>query len=179
MDELWFFQIKKSKTVLKAIREYLKITGKLTILQTDNGGEFNNELLKNFLEHNNIQYVRGSLYNQKRQGAVESLNRTIQNILYLAKDMQGSEFELNDPVYDFIIKYNNRIHTSIKFKPQEVFQNIMNEDMKKKVQENIIKLRKEAKVTQYVVDQIVRISSHFKISRDEKIWILLQARNTF
>ena len=29
---------KKSKTVLKAIREYPKITGKSTILQTDNGG---------------------------------------------------------------------------------------------------------------------------------------------
>ena len=27
--------------------------------------------------------------------------------------------------------YNNRIHISKKFKPQEVFQNIMNEDMKK------------------------------------------------
>ena len=44
----------------------------------------------------------------------------------------------------------------------------MNEDMKKKVLENIIKSRKEAKVTQYFVDQIVRISSHFKISMDEK-----------
>ena len=43
--------------------------------------------------------------------------------------------------------------------------------MKKKVLENIIKSRneaKEAKVAQYVVDQIIRISSHFKISRDEK-----------
>ena len=44
----------------------------------------------------------------------------------------------------------------------------MNEDMKKKVLENIIKSKKEAKLTQYVVDQIVRISSHFKISMDEK-----------
>ena len=159
---------KKSKTVLKAIRECLKITGKPTILQTDNGGEFNYELLKKFLEHNNIQYVRGSPYHPQSQGAVESFNRTIQNFLYLAKDMQGSEFDLNDSVYDFIMHYNNRIHTSTKFKPQEVFQNIMNEDMKKKVLENIIKSRKEAKVTQYVVDQIVRISSHFKISMDEK-----------
>ena len=148
---------KKSKTVLKAIRECLKITGKPTILQTDNGGEFNNELLKKFLEQNNIQYVRGSPYHPQSQGAVESINRTIQNFLYLAKDMQGSEFDLNDSVYDFIMHYNNRIHTSTKFKPQEVFQNIMNEDMKKKVQENIIKSRKEAKVTQYVMDQIVRI----------------------
>ena len=44
----------------------------------------------------------------------------------------------------------------------------MNEDMKKKVLENIIKSRKEAKVTQYVVDKIVRISSHFKFFKDEK-----------
>ena len=136
---------KKSKTVLKAIRECLKITGKPTILHTDNGGEFNNELLKKFLEQNNIQYVRGSPYHPQSQGAVESFNRTIQNFLYLAKDMQGSEFDLNDSVYDFIMHYNNRIHTSTKFKPQEVFQNIMNEDMKKKVLENIIKSMKRGK----------------------------------
>ena len=124
--------------------------------------------MKKFLEQNNIQYVRGSPYHPQSQGAVESFIGTIKNFLYLAKDMQGSEFDLNDSVYDFIMHYNNRIHTSTKFKPQEVFQNIMNEDMKKKVQENIIKSRKEAKVTQYIVDQIVRISSHFKISTDEK-----------
>ena len=80
---------KKSKTVLKAIRECLKITGKPTILQTDNGGEFYNELLKKFLGHNNIQYVRGIPYHPQSQGAVESFNMTIQNFLYLAKDMQG------------------------------------------------------------------------------------------
>ena len=45
--------------------------------------------------------------------------------------MQGSEFDFNDSVYDFIMHYNNKIHTSTKFKPQEVFQNIMNEDIKK------------------------------------------------
>ena len=72
---------KKSKTVLKVIWECLKITGKPTILQTDNGGEFNNELLKKFLEQNNIQYVRGSPYHPQSQGAVESFNRTIQNFL--------------------------------------------------------------------------------------------------
>ena len=33
----------------------------------------------------------------------------------------------------------------------------------------MIKSRKEAKVTQYTVDQIVRISSHIKISRDENM----------
>ena len=131
---------KKFKTVLKAIRQCLKITGKLTLLQTDNGGEFNNELLKSFLEHNNIQYVRGSPYHPQSQGAVERFYRTIQNFLYLAKDMHGSEFDLNDSVYDFILHYNNKIHTSTKFKPQEVFQNIMNEDMKKKVLENIKKI---------------------------------------
>ena len=130
---------KNIKTILKAIIECLKITGKPTVLQTDNREEFNNELLKRFLEHNNIQYVRGSPYHPQSQGAVERFNRTIQNFLYLAKDMQGSEFDLNDSVYDFIMHYNNRIYTSTKFKPQKIFQNIMNEDMKKKVLENIIK----------------------------------------
>ena len=75
----------------------------------------------------------GSRYHPQSQGVVESFNRTIQNFLYLAKYIQGSKFDFNDSVYNFIMHYNNRIHTSTKFKPHEVFQNIMNEDMKIKV----------------------------------------------
>ena len=55
------------------------------MIQSDNGGEFNNDLMKDFLLHQVIKYVRCSPYHPQSQGAVEVFNRTVQNFLYLAK----------------------------------------------------------------------------------------------
>ena len=51
------------------------------ILHTDNGKEFVNELLTNWLEKINITHILGGKYHPQSQGAVESFNKTIQKIL--------------------------------------------------------------------------------------------------
>ena len=43
--------------------------------------------MKVFLKNQNIEYIRDSSYHPQNQGAVEGFNRTIQNFLYLSKDM--------------------------------------------------------------------------------------------
>ena len=68
--------------------------------------------MKVFLKNQKIEYIRGSPYHPQSQGAVEGFNRTIQNFLYLSKDMN-----LNNSVYDFCMYYNNRIHSTTRFKP--------------------------------------------------------------
>ena len=113
---------KKSTTILKVLKGWLRITGMPGMIQSDNGGEFNNDLIKDFLKHQGIEYVRGSPYHAQSQGAVEGSNRTVQNFLYLAKDMHKDEFDLNDSIYDFCLHYNNRKHTTTKHKPQRIFE---------------------------------------------------------
>ena len=93
--------------VLTSFKEFLKLIGKPDILQTDNGREFNNEEMKVFLKNQKIEYIRGSPYHPQNQGVVEGLNRTIQNFLYLSKDMNIDEFNLKNSVYDFCMYYNN------------------------------------------------------------------------
>ena len=93
----------------------MKLIGKPDILQTDNGGEFNNEKMKAFLKNQKIEYIRGSPYHPQSQEAVEGFNRTIQNFLYLSKDMNLDEFNLKNSVYDFCMYYNNRIHSTTRF----------------------------------------------------------------
>ena len=63
--------------VLASFKEFLKLIGRPDILQTDNGGEFNNEEIRVFLKNQKIEYIRGSPYHLKSQGAVEGFNRTI------------------------------------------------------------------------------------------------------
>ena len=67
-------QLKHTKTgieVLASFKEFLKLIGKPDILQTDNGGEFNNEEMKVFLKNQKIEYIRGSPYHPQSQGALK------------------------------------------------------------------------------------------------------------
>ena len=55
--------------------------GEPQMLHTDNGKEFVNELLTNWLEKRNIKHILGGKYHPQSQGAVESFNKTIQKFL--------------------------------------------------------------------------------------------------
>ena len=59
-----------------------------------NGSEFANENFKTYQEKSGIHHNRGSPYHPQNQGAVKAFNRTVQNSLYLAKDMNEDNFEL-------------------------------------------------------------------------------------
>ena len=48
--------------------------------------------MKVFLKSQKIKYIRGSPYHPQSQGAVEGFNKTIQDFLYLSKDMNLDEF---------------------------------------------------------------------------------------
>ena len=54
--------IKTGIEVLASFKEFLKLIGKPDILQSDNGGEYNNEEMKVFLKNQKIEYIRGSPY---------------------------------------------------------------------------------------------------------------------
>ena len=78
--------------VLASFKEFLKLIGKPDILQTENGGELNNEEMKVFLNNQKIEYIRSSPYHPQSEAVVEGFNRSIQNFLYLSKDMNLDEF---------------------------------------------------------------------------------------
>ena len=45
-------------------------------LYLDNGEEFRNKLIENYLKENNIDHIIEGPYNSQLQGAVEALNKT-------------------------------------------------------------------------------------------------------
>ena len=61
---------KKFTTVLIVLKRCLRITGNQGMIQSDNGGEFNNDIIKDFLKHQGIEYIRGPPYHPQSQGAV-------------------------------------------------------------------------------------------------------------
>ena len=149
---------KKAVTVLRAIKLCFVTHGKPESFHTDNGSEFVNETLKTYLEKSGIHHIRGSPYHPQSQGAVEAFNRTVQNFLYLAKDMNGDNFELEDSIIDFLLHYNNRVHSTTKFSPYEIMEKRSEKLIMDKVRENTLNSRKTNKIEEFKLGQVVFVS---------------------
>ena len=98
------------------------------MLHTDNGKEFINELLTNWLEKRNIKHILRGKYYPQSQGAVESFNKTIQKFLneeYTNSMFNGDEeWSLPLMVSDFLHYYNSkRVYSTTKMIPREILFN--------------------------------------------------------
>ena len=143
----------KSETiVLRAIKACIATLGKPEFLQIENGSEFVNEELKMYLSKNRIHHIRGSPYHPQSQGAVEAFNRTVQNYLYLAKDMNEDEIILEGSILDFLLYFNNRVHTITRYSPFDIMEIRSDEKTMKKVRDNTLKSRKDQKVRELKKD---------------------------
>ena len=74
----------QSQTKKETIRNYMAqafVIREPKMLHTNNGEEFVNELLTNWLDKRNIKHILGGKYYPQSQGAVESFNKTIQKFL--------------------------------------------------------------------------------------------------
>ena len=161
---------------MAAIKEIFTIMGVPKILQSDNGGEFKNSILDQYLSKINVRHIFGSPYHPKSQGSVEANNRTIQDFLVSAKDAMGKKFDLKDAINEFLVYYNGRVHSTTGYAPREVVENSNNSDFIRKVKENIIKSRriKKDKSEKYTVGLKVRVSNYRSLDL-EKRFIFYQA----
>ena len=71
------------------------------MIQSDNGGELPSSEFKQFLLKQNIDQKFGPPYRPKCQGAVESLNKTIQKFLEIVKYLKKDKYDLENYVNDF------------------------------------------------------------------------------
>ena len=59
--------------------------------------------MKAFLKNQKIEYIRGFHFRPQSQGGVVGFNRTIQNFLYLSKDMNLDEFNLKFIIWSLYV----------------------------------------------------------------------------
>ena len=94
------------------------------ILHSDNGAEFKNKLIKSYWECKWINFVNGTPWHPQSQEAIEAFNKTVQNFLILAKDVQKDKFNLENSIADYLMYYNQRKHTTMKHSPIEIMSNV-------------------------------------------------------
>ena len=82
----WYYgyllNTKEGPDVLKKIEIFIENFGKPTILQTDNGKEFDNHYLNNYCNDNGIKLIHSSPYHPQTNGAVEVTHKEIQKYIY-------------------------------------------------------------------------------------------------
>ena len=72
---------KAQKTVLEKIKIFFDFYGIPKEFGTDNGREFINPSINNYLNNNNVKLINGLPYNPRSQGGVERIHITIRNSL--------------------------------------------------------------------------------------------------
>ena len=117
------------------------------MLHTDNGKEFVNELLTNWLEKRNIKHILRGKYHPQSQGEVENFNKTIQKFLievYTNSMFNGDEeWPLPLMVSDFLHYYNSkRVHSITKMITIEILFNFKNKSIVEQIIVNIENSRK-------------------------------------
>ena len=127
---------KEAKTILNQLKIALECNGFPEEIGCDNGKEFKNNLLETYLKNKNIKLIHGLPYNPHSQGVVERFHKTIKDYLYSMYCEDKDNFNLKESIDIIIKKYNNHIHRSTKYTPNEIFYS-KDEELFSKVVKNL------------------------------------------
>ena len=132
----YIIENKESKTILKYLKIALECNGFPEEIGSDNGSEFKNELIEKYLNDNEIKFIHGSPYNPHSQGVVERFHQTIKDLMYSIYADEKMKEDLKEYLDIALKKYNNHIHSSTRYKPNEIFYST-SEELFKEVLGNI------------------------------------------
>ena len=112
---------KKGISIVNAFNKIIKQSGrKPNKTWVDQGGEFYNNVFKNWLSDNDI--IMYSTFNEGKSVVAERFIRTLQNKLYKHRTATSKNVYY-DVLDDLVNKYNNTKHSTIKMKPIDVKNN--------------------------------------------------------
>ena len=124
---------KESITMRNAIAQVF-MHGYPELIQSDNGKEFINKTLNVYLEGIDLKHLYRSPYHPQSQGAIEDLNKTVQESLSAAYDNVKDEkldWDLEINLFNFLhYYYCKREHTTTWQIPKHVLDRFYNEKIR-------------------------------------------------
>lgn len=112
---------KKGESILKCIKNFFDDVGYPIEMAFDNGKEFINSALTNYLNEKNIRIIKGKPYHPKSQGVCERIHRTIRKGLIIKYIENRNKFDLVTELNNVVKEYNRTTHTVTKYTPIEIF----------------------------------------------------------
>jgi len=147
INSRWAFAlVLKDKTAKECLRGFygliLKYGNQVNVINSDQGSEFNNKLIQDFLKDQNTEYRFSDVGDKYKMGKIERFNRTLKERIL---DQLQARFKVyNKPakidevaliVNQQVREYNMTYHSAIGLSPNEFRQDIrnnINEYMKQK-----------------------------------------------
>ena len=147
------FPVKENngQNALLAIKEFCYLVGTPKIIQTDNGLEYNNTLIDEFCNSNNIKHIKSRPHHPQTNGVVEVVQKEIRRYVLLKYAESSKDFNLKDTLLEAVNIHNHNVHSTTGQKPIDIINN-KDEELKNKVLENI---KKSLKYDQNKYDNIV------------------------
>ena len=151
----WCYPLKtkKSEEIINSFKDiFKKSKRKPTMIQSDEGTEFTNNVTQTFFKDNNIKWYH--TYNRDIKCSIcERYNRTILNKIYKNFTLNNNTIWIND-LDKLVNEYNNSYHRSIKMKP-------INASLKSNenyVRNNLYNFKNTNKKPKFSIGDKVRIS---------------------
>lgn len=105
---------KQAKTILSAIKQFVKIHD-VEVITSDNGSEFINQQVEKYFKDNQIEHYNSEAGDHNTLGKIERFNRTLKSrIMKMERPLTHKLLK------DIISNYNNTKHTSINATPNEM-----------------------------------------------------------
>lgn len=93
------------------------------IVQSDNGKEYNNATINNFLKNNNIEHLNSSPRQPQINSVVEVINKEIRKNILLNFNLIDDDITFKNLIIDCVNIHNNNVHTITGFKPSFLIKN--------------------------------------------------------
>lgn len=129
-----------SEKALDSLKEFIDLIGEKEIenVYTDNGAEFKS-VFHQYLNDNNINHIYTDPYDKKQTSPIESLNRTVRLMFEKYISLKGNDItQINKVMEKINDAYNNSIHSSTNFTPNELLKDEKKQNIISKIN-NMIK----------------------------------------
>lgn len=110
---------KNADTALDAFQKIMRLSGKPKNINLDAGGEFDNQIFKNFCETNKITLWISNPEAENKNAIIERFHRTLRGILLKYEVARKRPYI--DDLNSLVNNYNNTYHKTIKATPNQVW----------------------------------------------------------
>lgn len=133
---------KTDTTTLASLKKMTKKISNLQSIRSDNGAEFKNKKVKDYLEKSNISQVFSTAGNPQSNGGIERANQTLKRLIQKniqlkdgydwVKNIDKLTNNINETIIDKINSTPNHIEKEYAENNDEFISNIKDKDIKKK-----------------------------------------------